>query len=255
MKKILITGMSGLIGKLLRTRLEGRYELTALNRGPVEGVRCIQADLADPEAIRPAFAGQDCVVHLAAQVSVPGTLEEMMGANIVGVYNVFQAAREAGVKRVVFASSGAAIAGWERESPYAEIAAGTATEPLAPNQLIHPAGELRPRDLYGATKAWGEALGRQLADSSEVSVICVRIGRVTASGQVEAPRERAVFLTHNDCAGVLEAAIAAPAGVKFAIVFGVSNNRMGYRDLEPTRALLGWTPEDSADDLPLIRQP
>ena len=250
MKKILITGMSGLIGRLLRTRLEGRYELTALNRGAVEGVRCVQADLADLEAIRTAFAGQDCVVHLAAQVSVPGTMEEFLGPNIVGVYNMFQAAREAGVKRVVFASSGAVIAGWEGETPYAEIAAGTATDPLAPGDLIDPAGATRPRDLYGCTKVWGEALGRQLADSSEVSVICVRIGRVTASDQVGAPRERAVFLTHNDCAGVLEAAIAAPAEVKFAVVFGVSNNKLGYRDLEPTRALLGWTPEDSADALP-----
>ena len=70
MTKVLITGMSGLIGGLLRSHLEdvGGYELRALNRRPVEGVECFQADIGDLEAIKPAFAGQDVVVHLAAQV-------------------------------------------------------------------------------------------------------------------------------------------------------------------------------------------
>ncbi len=151
--------------------------------------------------------------------------------------------------RVVFASSGAAIAGWEHESPYAEIAAGTATEPLPPELLIDPAGAARPRDLYGVTKVWGEALGRQLADSSGVSVICVRIGRVTASDRAEKPRERAVYLSHRDCASLLEAAINAPPQVSFAVVFGVSDNRLGYRDLRPTHEILGWSPADSAEAL------
>ena len=119
MKKVLITGMSGLIGGLLRRHLEsvGGYELSALNRRAVEGVECHRADISDLKAIRPAFEGRDVVVHLAAQLS-SASWEELLSGNIVGTYNVFEAARLAGVKRVVFASSGAAIAGIERVPPY-----------------------------------------------------------------------------------------------------------------------------------------
>ncbi len=68
MEKVLVTGMSGLIGRALRRQLEGRYELSALNRSPVPGVDCLQADIAELEAIQPAFAGKDAVVHLAARL-------------------------------------------------------------------------------------------------------------------------------------------------------------------------------------------
>ena len=107
MKRILITGMSGLIGGILRSHLEavGGYELTALNRRQVDGVRTVQADIGDLESIRPAFEGQDVVVHLAAHVASE-PMEDVVRGNLAGTWNVYEAAREAGVKRVIFASSG-----------------------------------------------------------------------------------------------------------------------------------------------------
>ena len=119
MKKVLITGMSGLIGGLLRRHLEsqGGYELSALNRSLVEGVECFQADIADLEAIKPAFEGKDVVVHLAASLD-GNNWESQLSANVIGTYNVYEAARLAGVKRVVFASSGNAIRGFERVPPF-----------------------------------------------------------------------------------------------------------------------------------------
>ena len=125
MKKVLITGMNGRIGSVLRRHLEGLggYELSALNRRPVEGVRCWQADIADLEAITPAFEGQEVVVHLAAALTAVGW-EGQLSANIIGAYNVYEASRIAGVKRVVFASSGNAIVGFEGVPPYSDIAAG-----------------------------------------------------------------------------------------------------------------------------------
>lgn len=118
MKKVLITGMSGLIGGLLRQHLEARggYELSALNRRIIDGVRCFQADIADAEAIKPAFAGQDVVVHLAAYLG-SDDWEGQLAGNVIGSYNVFEAARLAGVKRVVFASSGNAVRGFEQVAP------------------------------------------------------------------------------------------------------------------------------------------
>src|SRR5216683_2881146 len=102
--KTIVTGMSGLIGEAVRERLAGKYELTALNRRPVPGVKTFQTDIADFEAIKPAFVDQDVVVHLAGYMEGddwPGLLQ----TNVIGTYNVFEASRLAGVKRVIFASS------------------------------------------------------------------------------------------------------------------------------------------------------
>ena len=135
MKKVLITGMSGLIGGILRRHLEGLggYELSALNRRPVEGVKTIQADIADLDAIKPAFEGIDVVVHLAAHVQNE-PFEDIVNASIVGLYNVFEAVRLAGVKRVVYASSGASVRGWERVPPYDAMVEGRYED--APESLL-----------------------------------------------------------------------------------------------------------------------
>ena len=119
MKKVLITGISGLIGGLLRRQLvsEGGYQLTGLNRRLVEGVRSFQGNVADLDGIRPAFEGVEVVVHLAAELP-PTEWEEQLATNIVGTYNVYEAARLSGVKRVVFVSSGATVNGFEIIHPY-----------------------------------------------------------------------------------------------------------------------------------------
>ena len=122
--RVLVTGMSGLIGSALRAALAGRYELRALNRGPVEGVPCHRADIADLAAIRPAFTGVDVVVHLAAIARGGAPWDDILHHNIAGTYNVFEAARQAGVKRVIFASSGATVSNCERDLPYSALVAG-----------------------------------------------------------------------------------------------------------------------------------
>ena len=108
---------------MVKEQLADKYELSALNRSGVAGVKCYQADISDLDAIRPAFTGQDVVVHPAAKAG-EYTWEELQAVNVVGTYNVFEAAREAGVKRVIYASSGATIAGWEKEELYLAIAQG-----------------------------------------------------------------------------------------------------------------------------------
>ena len=108
MQKVLVTGLSGFIGSEMRKRLEGKYELFALNRRDVAGIPTHRADIGDFEAIRPAFEGKDAVVHLSAGFDTQGW-DAVLNANIVGTYNVYEAARQAGVSRVVFASSGKVI--------------------------------------------------------------------------------------------------------------------------------------------------
>lgn len=248
MKKVLITGMSGLIGGLLRNHLEslGGYELSALNRSKVDGVKCFQADIGDLEAIKPAFEGQDVVVHLAAQVR-DEPWDGLLRANLIGSYNVYEAARLAGVKRVVYASSGNAIRGFESVPPYDAIAAGRYDEvPVDFPKITHEM--VRPQGSYGATKVWGEALGRHFADAFGLSVLCVRIGRVSPANRPNNARERSIFLSHADVTQILHKCVDAPDDLLYDIFLATSNNKWSYRDLEHPREVLGFVPQDSAED-------
>ncbi len=249
MKKVLITGMSGLIGGLLRNRLEeaGGYELTALNRRPVEGVRTVQADISDLDAISPAFDGQEVVVHLAAELSEDW--DALLATSIVGTYNVYEAARSSGVKRVVFASSGATIRGWGSVAPYEAIQAGRYKDVPDPWPKITHETMARPRGLYGASKVWGEALGRHFSDSYGLSVLCVRIGAVPADNRAGDAITAANFLSHGDVAGILQACIEAHPLLKYDVFFATSKNRWGYRDLEHPREVLAWEPQCVVEEL------
>src|SRR6185503_675953 len=225
-RSVLVTGMSGLIGGALRRHLEGKYALSALNRQPVPGVPCHRADIADLDAIAPAFEGVDTVVHLAARTGSSESFDEILGANVIGTYNVFEAARRAGVSRVIFASSGATVSAWERDAPWSALVSG----------------------LYGASKIWGEAIARHYADRHRLSAICIRIGRVKAEDRPVETRDYAVWCSQRDIVRLIELCIAAPPTLRFDVFFAVSDNRWGYRDLEHARAVLGFEPRDRAED-------
>ena len=253
MTKVLITGMTGAIGKLLREHLEsvGGYELSALSRSPVEGVDSYQADISDLDAIRPAFEDKDVVVHLASDSSGrrgrPPVWESILNANIIGTRNAFEAARLAGVKRVVFASSGFASMGFESAPPYDSIVKGEwESFPTDVPKITHE--QVCPASLYGATKVWGEALGRHYTDEYSLSILCVRIGAVMPDNRPTNPNLFSNYLSHRDVVSILRSCIDAPESVKYDIFFATSNNKLGYRDLQHPKDVLGWVPQDSADD-------
>ena len=247
-KNILITGMSGLIGQVVRRQLQPKYNLPALNRSPVEGVKCHQADIADLAAIEPAFEEQDVVIHLAARVATDATWDELLPANVMGTHNVFEAARRAGVKRIVFASSGATISGCERDDPYRSIAKGDYDNvPQSWPNLTHES-RVRPSGLYGCTKVWGEALARYYSDAYGISVICLRIGAVNRDDRPLLPRHFSVWCSQRDIAQMVERCIEAPESVKFDTFYVVSKNKWGYRDLSHARDVVGYEPQDAAED-------
>ncbi|HWN93255.1 MAG TPA: NAD(P)-dependent oxidoreductase, partial [Verrucomicrobiae bacterium] len=226
-RSVLVTGMSGLIGRALRKEMEGRYDLCALNRSAVEGLPCHRADIGDLGAIEPAFAGVDTVVHLAAALgSASPPWERMLQNNVTGTYNVLEAARKAGVKRVVFASSGATISAIEKDKPYSDLVAGR-YEGLTSWPILTHLSPVRPQGLYGVSKVWGEALGRHYSDAHGLSVICVRIGRVHAEDRPLSARDFSVWCSQRDIVRLLEHAVAAPDSVRYDIVFGTSRNRWG----------------------------
>jgi nucleoside-diphosphate-sugar epimerase len=244
---VLVTGLSGLIGGALRKHVADTYTLRALNRRPVSGVDCHLADLGDLAAIRPAFTDIDTVVHLGAAAGDNNAPADVIRSNVVGAYNVFEAARLAGVARVIFASSGATVSGWEREAPLKHIVAGDYDKLGDWTPLTHDS-PVRPAGLYGASKVWGEALGRHYSDAYGMSVICLRIGRVKEEDRPTGPRDRSVWCSQRDVARMIVACIEAPASVRFDTFFVVSDNRWNYRDLGHARAVLGWTPLDRAEE-------
>ena len=247
-RSVLVTGMSGLIGRALRKQMEGRFALSALNRGPVEGVPCHRADIGDLEAIAPAFEGVDTVVHLAADATSPNPpWDSILHNNVTGTYNVYEAARRAKVKRVIFASSGATVSGIEKDKPYSDLVAGRYDGLTSWPMLTH-LSPVRPAALYGVSKVWGEALGRQFADTHGLSVICVRIGRVHAEDKPMSPRDFSVWCSQRDIVRLLERCVEAPEALRYDIFFGTSRTKWGYRDLEHPRAVLGWEPVDVAED-------
>lgn len=246
-QKILVTGLSGLIGGAVRRQLEGAYELSGLNRSDVAGVKCFQADIADLEAIRPAFEGQEVVIHLAAKAGSRYTWDEILQTNIAGTYNVFEAARQAGVKRVIYASSGATVSGWEQEFPYNALVQGYYGElPQTWPMLTHET-PTRPSGIYGSSKVWGESLARHFTDTTGLSIICLRIGAVHREDRPKQPRDFSVWCSQRDIAHMIEKCVIAPDNVRYDIFYVVSNNKWSYRDLDHARAVVGYEPQDEAE--------
>ena len=248
-KRILVTGMSGLIGGLSGRKLAENHEVRALNRRAVDGVECFQADITDLDAIRPAFVGVDTVVHMAAYLGELNSTQQI-SVNVSGTYNVFEAARGAGVGRVVFASSGATVHGYEADEPFRAMVEARYADIPEPRPLITHLSPIRPTNLYGCAKAWGEALGRTYSEAHGMSVLCIRLGRVTAEDQPRDARHAAVYLSLRDTAQIVERCVKAPDDLRFDIFFGVSDNRARFRDISHPGEMVGYIPQDGIHDWP-----
>lgn len=239
MKRILITGAAGQIGSALREGLRGRYELLRLTDitplDPAQaGEEIVHADLADLAAVEAAMQGVDCVVHLGA---VPGEdiWDKILPNNVVGTWNVFEAARRQGVRRVVYASSHHAVGFYRRARVI--------------DQSVVP----RPDGVYGVSKVFGEAVGRLFADKHGLSVACLRIGAFR-----DKPADRRmlrVWLSPRDAVQLVGCCIDAP-DYHFIVVYGVSDNaRNRYRNAGVE--FLGYRPQDKAEDhaADILREP
>ena len=125
-KKVLVTGFGGRIGKVLRDHLGDKYEFSGIDRIPLEGLDSLTADLTDLQAIAPAFEGKDVVVHLAAEPRHTPDIgwDLLMPDNVIATANVFEAAKQAGVSRIIFFSSMHVVGMYERDQPYTAIVEG-----------------------------------------------------------------------------------------------------------------------------------
>ncbi len=250
-QSILVTGMSGLVGSAFRQACDERYTLSALNRSAIDGVALTRASLDDFDAMRPAFDGQDTVVHLAACISDSVGWDALLATNIVGTRNVLEAAVQAGVKRVVYTSSGATVSGFEAEPPYASIVNGRYGD-VGDIPMIDESVATRPANQYAATKVWGEAIARHYAmtygASHGLEVICLRIGFAHAPDRPLTPRHFSVWNSLRDVVNAVELAVNAELKVPYEVCFILSENRWGYRSIDRARQVLGYVPQDRAED-------
>jgi uronate dehydrogenase len=232
-RTVLILGAAGKIGRAVREGLRGRFRLMRLadivpQAPALPGEDCVDVELTDMAALGRAMQGIDCVVHLAGVSVEPDAQqwEQVLPANFVGTHNVFEAARQAGVKRVVYASTHHAIGFYRREKT---IAAS-----------VSP----RPDSYYGVSKVFGEAMGRLYADKFALSVVSLRIGAFRP--EPTEPRHLWVWISPRDMVELIRCSIEAP-GVHYCTAYGISANTRSFWDNEEAAAL-GYAPRDNAED-------
>ena len=229
--KVLITGAAGLLGGIVREHWGSRYALRLADIRPVENLALheeyVETDIVAYESMRAACQGIDVVVHLAAY---PGDGAEfydtLLRLNMIGAYNAFHSAQAAGCRRVVYASSIDVVMGYAAQADVAWDA------------------PIYPTYVYGASKCWGEALGRVYAHQHGLSCICVRLcnPHFEQDGDGDAG-DLISGISRRDAAQLLARCVEGE-DVDFAIVNGSSNHRRGRLDLEISRIVLGYAPED-----------
>jgi len=227
---ILITGAAGDVGTRLRKLLKGIYPRIRLSdiRTPADlgsDEEFIAADLADYTHVEKITAGIDGIVHLGG-ISIERPWDEIHKSNIVGCYNLFEAAYRSGVKRVVFASSNHAMGFYPRD------------------RKIGVDVTVRPDSRYGVSKAFGEALGALYADKHGLRVTCIRIGNVNDKPLDK--RRLSIWVKPDDLAQLVRVGLEHP-DIHFEIFYGASDNDAGWWDNSNARRF-GYHPQFRSQD-------
>jgi uronate dehydrogenase len=227
MKTILITGATGDVGTHLRRELAGKYKLRLSDLRPIkknESETFMKADISKMSDALRITKGVDAIVHLGGY-SVEGPWQAILQANIIGCYNVFEAARRNGVKRIVFPTSNHAVGFYRRD------------------QTIDHRVAIKPDSRYGVSKVFGEALGSLYADKYGMEMFMIRIGNVNPEPIDK--RRLSIWISPRDIAQLVSIGIDRP-GIKFEIVYGVSGNKRSWYD-NSNAARLGYRPQDDAE--------
>lgn len=274
--RVLVTGAYGVCGTAILDHLsvDAGYECTLLDReAPPESLRSaayetVQADITDIDAVTEAMVGQDAVVHLAAYPSTQSSWEDVHEPNIVGHYHVLEAARRAEVDSFVFASTNHVVGMFEQER-------GPELYREGYGLVVDHTAPIRPDSFYGASKAFGEALGRFYVENHAFPrrFYALRIGNVTGADEDDpaiyarnlledgadpdgeeferdVKRKMAMWLSRRDLAHLVDRCLQDDT-VDFGVFYGVSDNANRWLDLERARAVLGYRPVDRAEDRPI----
>lgn len=237
--KVLLLGSSGVIGSDFIEEYKNNYSkfydlILGVHKKSVDGGFEIRnVDLSDIESLKQAMKYVDVVVNLAANPSPAAEFKDLIEPNLIGTYNVFEAAKRAKCKRIIVASSVHAIKGYPEEKKVSEV-----DSPM-------------PKTVYGATKAFTEALCSVF--SKDLSCFAIRIGLYLSDKQRETicfQREDYDYvITQRDTAQLIHKSIIAPLSLKYAILHGSSDNKTKKMTVELTNKLIGYEPQDDAFEI------
>ena len=249
MSRFVVTGAAGNVGREALDAFED-HDVTPVTHHEEEEIGGAVADVTEREGLAELFEGHDAVIHLAANPSPDASWEAVREPNVAGTQNVYDAAREAGVDRVVFASSNHAVGMYNAADP--DDPESVTTDPARP---IDPDDPPRPDSFYGVTKVAGEALGTLYADRYGVDCVNLRIGwlldedelRETQTGaETKARFARAMWLSPRDCRAAIRAAATASLPESAVTAHAVSANDERYLSLTGTMQALGYRPRDNS---------
>jgi uronate dehydrogenase len=228
--RLLLTGAAGGLGKVLRQALKPHCEVLRVSDRVDLGVAAtgeevVLCDLADKAAVHQLVQGADAVVHFGG-ISLEDRFEPILQANIVGVFNLYEAVRKHGVKRVVFASSNH-VTGFYKQA-----------------QKIDTEAPVRPDGLYGVSKCFGENLSRFYFDRYGIETVCLRIG--SSFPVVKDRRMLSTYLSYDDLVELVRCSLFAPE-VGHTVIFGASDNTVKWWD-NSKAAHIGFKPKGTSED-------
>jgi NAD+ dependent glucose-6-phosphate dehydrogenase len=260
-KRILITGVYGLVGSSIYKLLLSKpdlYDVYGMARRRKRSDRVAEeeavdipedkffaSDLSDMTVLEDAFEGIDTVIHMAADPNTEAPWESVLKNNIEGGYHMFEAARKAGVKRVIYASTIQVSTGWALNvEPYKSIRALEFDKVPDSFDRLKTSEVAWPVNLYASSKVFGETLARMYSSTHDMSCICLRIGAVNSMDE-KMDHLIPLSCTKNDIARLTECCIQAPDTLKFDIYYGMSNNQYLWPDIKNAEENVGYVPEDS----------
>ena len=250
MNNVLVTGASGLIGGILNEKLT-EHNLFGVDIKECDYKNFEMSNILDSKKLETIMSKNkiDTVVHLAGNASVSANWESLSLNNFTGTENVFNACKETGVKKIIFASSNHAVGLFENDTPYKEIISGKYKDISKNYKLISPHCEVRPDSLYGVSKAFGENLGRFYYENYNIKVACLRIGSVLPDNNPKVKNSNRFFSTwcsHDDIAGLIDACIKSNK-IRYDIFYGVSDNDWKIWDITNIEKILSFKPTSNSE--------
>ena len=245
-KRIGITGADGNVGTTLRAGLAEYYELSSYTLNEVD-FESILADLSDREQVKGIFEGLDCLIHLAADIHASSSWESILPNNIIATHNVFSEAVQAGVKKIVFASTNHTQHGYFMKDGKPNI-----TDPSI-KRLFQLGDGPHPDSIYGVSKLFGENLGRYFVTVAGIQFVALKIGWTredddpgALDGLENEFHLRGLFLSKRDCVQAFRRAIEVDTD--YLLAYATSENKQhGIFDLTETKEKLGFYPKDTGD--------